>query len=189
MRNTSLLTQNIRTHLIFFLCLIPMLIASQAVQAQQEYFKHVRAQLKKYSPPRKDFAIVIDYRKNILTDRLYILDLVHDSILLSSRVSHARKSGLLYPKKYSNIKGSEMSSMGNYITGKKIISPKFGYAMLVRGLDAKVNSNAQIREIIFHSDSKMKSKWSKGCFATPEAVNKKIIDLTSNGVFVCVIPG
>lgn len=45
--------------------------------------------------------------------------------------------------------------------------------MLVRGLDAKVNTNAQIREIIFHSDRKMKSMWSKRCFASPEVVNKK----------------
>lgn len=189
MQNKILLTENIRTYLIFILCFILMLICSRMVFAQQDYFMHARTQIKRYSPPRKDFAIVIDYRKSILTDRLYVLDLIHDSILLSSRVSHAWKSGLLYPNKFSNIMGSEMSSMGNYVTGKKIISPKFGYAMLVIGLDAKVNSNAQIRQIIFHSDKKMKSKWSKGCFATPEAVNKKIIDLTSNGVLICVIPG
>jgi len=187
MRNITLLTQNIRACLIFILFFISMLTYSQTVNAQQEYFKHARMQIKKYSPPRKDFAIVIDYRKSILTDRLYVLDLVNDTILIRSRVAHAWRSGSLYPKKFSNIKGSRMSSVGNYITEKKIVSPKFGYAMLVRGLDAKVNTNAQLREIIFHSDRKMESKWSWGCFATPEAVNKKIIDLTSNGVLVCVI--
>ncbi len=98
MRNTTLLTQNIRAYLIFILCFILTLISSRTVHAQQEYFKHVRTQIKRYSPPRKDFAIVIDYRKNILIDRLYILDLFHNSILLCSRVSHTWKSGLLYPK-------------------------------------------------------------------------------------------
>jgi hypothetical protein len=33
----------------------------------------------------------------------------------------------------------------------------------------------------------MKKWWSNGCFATPEEKNKKIIDMTKNGVLVCVI--
>jgi len=29
--------------------------------------------------------------------------------------------------------------------------------------------------------------WSRGCFATPEDINNKIISLTNNGCLVCVI--
>ena len=59
--------------------------------------------------------------------------------------------------------------------------------MIIDGLDDGVNDNARSRAIIFHSDTKMKTKWSKGCFATPEKINKKIINLTKNGVLVCII--
>ena len=59
--------------------------------------------------------------------------------------------------------------------------------MIIDGLDKGVNNNAKSRAIIFHSDTKMKTKWSNGCFATPEDINEKIINLTKNGVLVCVI--
>jgi hypothetical protein len=59
--------------------------------------------------------------------------------------------------------------------------------MIIDGLDNGINNNARSRAVIFHSDRKMKTKWSNGCFATPEEINKKIIDLTKNGVLVCVI--
>jgi hypothetical protein len=156
-------------------------------EAQLNYFSYVKKQIPKYDPPRKNIAIVIDYTKSIFSDRLYVLDLAQNKIILSSRVSHAWNSGVLYARKFSNKKGSEMSSKGNYITGTKIISPKYGYAMLIKGQDPGINNNVLNREIIFHSDSKMKSKWSNGCFATPEGINKRIIDLTYNGALVCVI--
>ena len=182
----SILSFGFKTYLSRYLFLF-LVISSVSVKAQIHYFKIAEARIQKYNPPHKNLAIIIDYTKNIFQERLYILDLRNGNIILSSRVSHAWNSGALYPKKYSNKKGSEMSSKGTFITGKKILSPKFGYAMLVAGLEIGVNNNAKAREIIFHSDTKMKTKWSNGCFATPEGMNKKIIDLTNNGTIVCVI--
>jgi len=59
--------------------------------------------------------------------------------------------------------------------------------MIVDGLDPGVNSNANARAIIFHPSDKMKTPWSSGCFATPEATNRKIIDQIKNGCLVIVI--
>jgi hypothetical protein len=59
--------------------------------------------------------------------------------------------------------------------------------MQIEGKDPGINNNAKDRLVVFHSDIKMKTWWSKGCFATPEETNKKIIDMTKNGVLVCVI--
>lgn len=154
--------------------------------ASSNYFDIAEQRIKKYNPKRKDIVIIVDYRKNILMKRLFVLDMKEKKILISTTVSHAWNSGVMYPNEYSNIHGSNMTSSGNYITrGTK--HGFFGYSMIIDGLDNGINNNARSRAVIFHSDRKMKTKWSNGCFATPEEINKKIIDLTKGGVLVCVI--
>jgi hypothetical protein len=59
--------------------------------------------------------------------------------------------------------------------------------MKIKGLDRGVNDNVGARAVVFHSDRKMRYPWSNGCFATPEDVNRRIIDRTQGGVLVCVI--
>lgn len=151
-----------------------------------EYINYANAQIEKYHPKRKDYVIIIDYRKSILSERLYLLDVKNKSVVLYSKVSHALKSGFLYARKFSNEHKTNTSCKGTFIT-KGTKYGKFGYSMILRGLDRGINDNAESRTIIFHSDTKMKSKWSWGCFATPEFINKRIINLTKNGVLVCVV--
>jgi hypothetical protein len=150
------------------------------------YFAHANLQMKQYNPPRKDYVIIIDYRKSIISDRLYVLDMKNNHVVLSSNVSHAWNTGAMYARKFSNELGSNTSCKGNFLTrGTKY--GKYGYSMVIKGLDQGINDKALSRAIIFHSDAKMKTKWSWGCFATPEKINKQIIDLTKNGVLVCVM--
>jgi hypothetical protein len=150
------------------------------------YFKYAQERVREYSPRRKDYVIVIDYRKNILADRLIVLDMRQKKAVLSSRVAHAWRSGAEIPVDFSNEVNSLKSSKGNFVTTTSYTGT-FGYSMNVKGLDPGINDNAYERRIVFHSDQKMTTKWSWGCFATPEASNKKLIDLTKNGVLVCVI--
>jgi hypothetical protein len=151
-----------------------------------EYYLVAKKQVAKYNPKRKDYVIIIDYQKNILADRLFVINMKSGEVIISSKVSHAFNSGIMFATDFSNKLGSNKSSKGNYITkGTKYGS--FGYSMIISGLDKGINDNAQNRSVIFHPDTKMKYKWSKGCFATPEETNKKIIDLTKNGCLVCVI--
>ena len=150
------------------------------------YFQIADNALKKYRPLRKDYVIVIDYSKNIFQKRLLVLDMKNTKVLLYSRVSHAWESGFLYPNRCSNVNGSEKTSKGNYCT-EETYTGKYGYSMYVKGLDKGINEQARNRAIVFHSDEKMKSRWSNGCFATPEKINQKIIELTNNGCLVCVV--
>ncbi len=151
-----------------------------------DYFTYAQMQMKKYQPPRRDYVIIIDYRKSILSERLYLLDMKKANVVLSSNVSHAWNTGSIYARKFSNELGSNTSCNGNFLTrGTKY--GKYGYSMIVKGLDQGINDKALSRAIIFHSDTKMKTKWSWGCFATTEKINKQIIDLTKNGVLVCVM--
>jgi hypothetical protein len=170
----------------YCLSIILFFIVVNTLNAQSEYFEYAKKQLSKYNPPRKDLVIIIDYRKNILSDRLFIININTGEIILKSVVSHAWNSGVLYPTSYSNTRGTDKTSKGTYITrGTKY--GNFGYSMIIDGLDQGINNNAKSRAIIFHSNKKMKTKWSNGCFATSENINKKIIDLTKNGTLVCVI--
>lgn len=154
--------------------------------AQSNYYKIANQKIQKYNPKRKDLVIIIDYTKNIFSQRLFLLDMQNKKIILSCKVSHAWNSGFLYPTSYSNFHGTNKSSKGTFIT-KGTKWGNFGYSMIIEGLDKGVNNYAKNRLIIFHSDKKMKTKWSKGCFATSEENNKKIIDMSKNGVLVCVI--
>jgi hypothetical protein len=139
----------------------------------------------KYKVSNQRYVTIIDYSKPITAQRLFIVDMKSRRVILRLRVSHAYNSGLLYATEFSNVPGSEKSSLGAYITGGTKYG-RFGYSMYLKGLDSGVNSNAYMRAIIFHSSKKMKTIWSAGCFATDEATNKKIIDLIKGGSLVYV---
>lgn len=152
----------------------------------ESYFEIAKQNITKYKPHRTDYVIVVDYGKNISAERLYVIDMKLGKSVISSRVSHAWNSGMMYATDFSNAAGSNKSACGVYKTcGTKF--GKFGYSMIIEGLDRGVNNNASARSIIFHSSKKMKTPWSLGCFATPEETNKQIINLTKGGCLVVVI--
>lgn len=151
-----------------------------------DYKDLISEKIKSYNPPRKDYVIVIDYKKSILSERLYVIDVKTNEVVIKSKVSHAFNSGLFYPTDFSNVPGTNKSCYGSFFTGSTVYG-KFGYSMWVHGQDRGINNNACSRAIIFHPDTKMKTIWSAGCFATSEETNKKIIDLTKNGCLVIVL--
>lgn len=152
----------------------------------KDYYSIALERQKKYNTPRKDYVIVIDYTKNIFQERLYVINMKTKEIVISSQVSHAFLSGMMVPSDFSNKPGTDKSSKGNFVT-RSTYYGFFGYSMIIDGLDKGVNTNAKSRQIIFHSTKKMNYLWSRGCFATSEEINKKLIDLTKNGCLVCVI--
>lgn len=170
---------------IIFVSLIGLLLINGR-DSENYYFEIARKSVEKYNPSKKNLVVIVDYRKNIFSDRLYILDLKKNKIVFSCRVSHAWNSGIFKPNDYSNKPGTNKTSKGNFIT-KGTRYGYFGYSMVIKGLDKGINDNAQIRAIIFHSDKKMKTIWSNGCFATSEENNKKIIDMVKDGDIVSVI--
>lgn len=147
------------------------------------YLKIAKSKIIEFNPTRKDYVIIIDFRKNLLCKRLFVFDMKTEKNILSGRVTHAYNSGLLYPTKFSNKPKSEMSSYGTFIT-KNIKFGKYGYSMKIEGLEEGINNNCESRAILFHKTSVL---WSKGCFATNPDLNKKIIDLTHDGCLVIVI--
>jgi hypothetical protein len=172
--------------IIILIVLILVVISTHSKPSQSSYFDIAEQRIEKYNPKRKDLVIIVDYRKNIFSERIFVLDMKKKEIILSENVSHAWNSGFLFPKSYSNTPGTYKSSKGTFITrGTRYGS--YGYSMIIDGLDHGVNNNTKSRYILFHSNAKTKTKWSAGCFSTSEHINKKIIDLTKGGVLVCVI--
>jgi hypothetical protein len=150
------------------------------------YFDIAKNKMNNYNPPRKDYVIVIDYRKNILQKRLYLINMKTGNTEIESRVAHAFRSGLLYPTDFSNVNETKKSCVGDFLT----LTPydgKLGRSMLIKGLNKGVNDNTLSRSIIFHSTKPQKFMWSAGCFATPDDNNKKIIELTKGGCLVVVL--
>ena len=164
-----------------------VVVTSTFVMGQNPNYKDLIAErIATYNPSRKDYVAVIDYKRGIFSDRLYVINVKTNETIIKSRVSHAWNSGAIYPTDFSNVPGSEKSCYGNFIT-RGTYDGKFGYSMIVDGLDQGVNNKAKARAIIFHPSEKMKTPWSSGCFATPEATNRKIIDRIKNGCLIIVI--
>ena len=155
------------------------------IQSQEVLIKKAIEVQTNYTVKSSKYVVLIDYSKSIFSKRLFVVDVKSKKVILISTVSHAFKSGLQYATKFSDKEGTLMSCIGAFET-KSTYYGQFGYSLILKGLDKGINSNAEQRKIIFHSTKKMKTKWSWGCFATPEETNKNLINLIKNGCLVYV---
>ena len=114
-----------------------------------EYFDLANQKIQKYNPPRKDYVIIVDYRKNLLSKRLFVLDMKSNKVVVESRVTHAYNSGKLYATDFSNTPNSKKSCVGALLTQNPRMG-RYGYSMVVKGLDQGINDNIKKRVIIFH---------------------------------------
>ena len=137
---------------------------------------------KKYKVKNDKYVVMVDYSKSINAERLYVVNTKTQKIEMTSIVSHGVNSGKEYAVDFSNVKHSNKSSLGAYLTENTYYG-FFGYSLHLKGLD-KTNSLAKERNIIFHSTKKMKTKWSFGCFSVPEKNTRKIIDMIKGGCLV-----
>ena len=167
-----------------FKLLTILAFTSLAPKPPVNYIQVAKTAQAKYQPTNKNYVVVIDYTKPIDQERLFLVDMNKEQIVLRSRVAHGVKSGGNIATDFSNEMNTKKTSLGAYIT-KDTYYGSFGYSLKVKGLDS-TNSNAERRYIIFHSDKTMKTKWSWGCFATPDTINRKLIDLIKGGCLVYV---
>jgi hypothetical protein len=148
-------------------------------RATQEYAAR-RGQL---GNPR--YVTIVDYRKSIVQKRLFVYDVQKQSIVLSSRVAHSFWSGLLYPTKFSNVEGSELSCTGSFLTDKDTYTGRFGRALRVDGITPGVNTAARKRAVVFHEDP-LCYTYSMACFMTSKAVNTRLISMIKGRSLVVV---
>lgn len=128
---------------------------------------------------------LIDYDLPFTAVRLWVLQTAETPrVLMRSRVSHAWGSGVVHATEFSNRPGSNLSSLGSYVTARHTYEGKYGHSLRVRGLDERVNDNAWRRDIVFHPDLGMSH--SLGCFMLPDTSARRIIDAIVGASFVYV---
>lgn len=119
-----------------------------------------------------EYLTIIDFTKPSTEKRMFILNLQNGSVekLL---VTHGKKSEgeLAQAKFFSNTLGSEMSSIGFFVTDHEPYVGKHGTSLRLSGL-SKTNSNARARNIVLHgadyatqwfADTKGRLGLSQGC--------------------------
>ncbi len=93
---------------------------------------------------------IIDFSQSSKSKRLYVIDLLHKTLLFNTYVAHGRNTGDEYATHFSNKSGSYQSSLGFYITGEEIRGASVGLSLLLDGVEKGFNDNALKREIIIH---------------------------------------
>ena len=137
---------------------------------------------------------VIDYSLPSTEPRLFVIDPGDGSVLRSSLVAHGKNSGQNMAERFSNEPGSQMSSLGFFVTGKTYFG-RHGYTLRLRGLEEGINDQAENRTIVIHGADYVSEGFiarygrlgrSWGCPALPLESSKAIIDLIKDGTCLFV---
>lgn len=108
--------------------------------------------------------------------------------MVNTYVAHGKNSSLDMADNFSNVIGSEKSSLGFYVT-KGTYTGKNGFSLRMAGLDKGFNDNAEERNIVVHgadyvNAARAQSSFmgrSQGCPALPRENYTEVINLIKDG--------
>jgi hypothetical protein len=145
-----------------------------------------------------DVIAIADMSQPSTAKRLYVINLKTKTLVLQTFVAHGQNTGDLTATHFSNRLDSHQSSLGLYRVGATIASPKHGAALLLEGLDRRVNDLARARELIIHGASYVSELFIKvhgrlgrswGCPAVPRDVMPQVIHALAGGGLLYVYGG
>jgi hypothetical protein len=135
-----------------------------------------------------DLLTVIDFSLPSTEERLWVIDMQCQQVVLKSLVAHGRNSGIAYATDFSNENESFKSSLGFYLTGE-VYNGKHGMSMRLDGLEYGINHKARERAVVVHGADYVNEKLAQkqgyigrslGCPAVPIAVHLQLIQLIKN---------
>ncbi len=135
---------------------------------------------------------VIDYSLPSTKSRLWVFDLGSNRLLYEELVAHGRNTGENMATRFSNIEGSNMSSLGAFQAQESYVGLN-GYSLRLRGLESGVNDQARNRAIVIHGAPYVSTQLitsqgrigrSLGCPALRPAVARPVIDALRDGAFL-----
>jgi hypothetical protein len=132
---------------------------------------------------------IIDFSKPSDKERMYVINIRQNKLILKTLVAHGKNTGVEYAEKFSNKNQSHQSSPGFYLTGDPY-KGKHGYSLRLQGLEKGINDKAEERAIVIHPAKYATYDFIKkygrlgrsfGCPALPPEVSRKTIDTIKNG--------
>ena len=147
------------------------------------------------------YLTIIDFTKPSNAQRLFLLDMKLNKLVLKSLTAHGVGSdpdSLTIPYRFGDKDGSKMSSVGFYITGETYINhrPNDSIGLCLFGLDKGFNDSAAVREIVVHYGATERSgnvyvtdsgaARSYGCPTLPLSTNTRVINLIKGGSCVFI---
>jgi hypothetical protein len=133
---------------------------------------------------------IADFSQSSKKKRLYVIDLVHKTLLFNTYVAHGKNTGEEYAKKFSNVSGSYQSSLGFYVTKEQISGASVGLSLILEGMEKGFNDNAIKREIIIHGAAYATESFirktgrlgrSFGCPSLPPDLIKPVVSAIKEG--------
>jgi hypothetical protein len=134
----------------------------------------------------KKYLSVIDFSKRSTKARFWIISMTDGSVW-ALHVAHGIGSDPThrgYATSFSNVPGSNKSSLGVYKTAETYYG-KHGYSLRLDGMSS-TNSNVRKRAIVIHNatyvqEAAVNQGRSNGCPAVSPKVSKTLIDKIKNG--------
>lgn len=139
---------------------------------------------------------VLDFSLPSSEPRMFIMDLVGDRMIYAVHASHGigsqDPSDLTMADRFSNVPGSEQSSLGMAVAAETYIGSN-GYSLRLDGLDPSFNDNVRSRAIVIHPAEYATPDFvatygylgrSQGCPAVDPAISEDLIDTLADGALL-----
>lgn len=156
--------------------------------------KHLKAAILYYDAnlskiKNKNYLSVLDFSKSSTQKRYFLIDM-KTGVATAYHVSHGKGSDSNhdgFAEKFSNVSGSNASSLGFYLTAETYNGSN-GFSLRLDGL-SKTNSNARSRAVVIHGADYVQDKnviqgRSWGCPAFSQANKTKIINTIKGGSLI-----
>lgn len=163
------------------------IVPTAALEDAIVYYHENKANIK-----NKAVLSVLDFSQSSTKKRFYIINMTTGSVW-NLHVAHGKGSDSNhdgYAEKFSNVEGSQASSVGIYKTAETYQGSN-GYSLKLDGLSS-TNSNARDRAIVVHGasyvqDSNVIQGRSWGCPAVSTDNHRKVIDTIKGGSIIWAI--
>lgn len=145
---------------------------------------------------KQDIMVVVDFTQPSYRKRLHIVEPSTGKVVRSHHVAQGSGScdpnNLSMAVKFSNTPDSHCSSLGAMVTAEQYRG-RHGTSLRLNGLEKNINDNVRRRCIVIHAADYVTDSYildngragrSQGCLAVDPAINKGLIEMITDGVFV-----
>lgn len=127
---------------------------------------------------------IVDFSRPLYQERLFVFDLDKRKLLYNTLVAHAKKTGVDYPRAFSNRLGSNKSCYGFFVANEPYRGSN-GFSLRLDGKERGINHRARDRGVVMHGSVELEDEFiekngfvgrSLGCISVPQKLNREIIN-------------